>query len=225
MKLTQLTRAKLTVNIPDTRGVEISRYGKGNLKIGPNVYTYSMLPITTCPGSTEWCRESCYAKRVVDEEGIVSYIWDLNSRTPDVPPIPNDCKLLRIHVSGDFNSVEYIEQWIKRLEERPEVQVWAYTRSWRVPELLPHLEKLRAMSGVNLFASMDESTEEMPPDGWRRAWIDGDKRLESVSEHNQRTIDYKPSYICPEETGRKKDCESCGYCIFGHVGDVTFLKH
>lgn len=34
----------LTVYLPDTRGVVVSPFGRGNLKIGPGVYTYSRLP-------------------------------------------------------------------------------------------------------------------------------------------------------------------------------------
>lgn len=41
--MSQITKP-LTVYIPDTRGVVLSRYGLGNLKIGPGVHTYSRLP-------------------------------------------------------------------------------------------------------------------------------------------------------------------------------------
>jgi hypothetical protein len=37
--------------------------------------------------------------------------------------------------------------------------------------------------------------------------------------------DGTPSYVCPEETGRKPDCESCRYCFHGQRNDVTFLEH
>src|SRR5256885_858636 len=123
----------LTVFIPDTRGVVLSRYGKGNLKLGPNVYTYSRLPgmagryalghvhegeassteTGTCPGATEECQSICYARRPVAEQGPVYDMWRKNSTT-NVPTIPEDAKLLRIHVSGDFDSVEYINNWEQR---------------------------------------------------------------------------------------------------------------
>ena len=46
------------------------------------------------------------------------------------------------------------------------------------------------------------------------------------SEHNQIVkADGTPSYVCPEETGRIRDCESCGYCFKGQKHDVTFLEH
>ncbi len=176
----------LHVYLPDTRGVELSRYGKGNLKIGMGVYTYSRLPgITgqtalglrhlddtepgpdsdwrgTCPGATEECQQVCYASRPVAELGPVSSMWLRNTMNSDVPPIPEDAKLLRLHVGGDFDSVEYIANWYERLAERPDVRCWVYTRSWRT-WLLPALERLRALPNVQMFASMDKSTPELPP--------------------------------------------------------------
>jgi len=175
-----------------------------------------------------------------------------------VPPIPEECKLLRIHVSGDFDTVAYIHEWARRLIERPDVTAWAYTRSWRVPELLLALEILRTLPNVQLFASMDPSCADLPPQGWRRAWIwrdvpktfalttpgrvgywptearlmnwrvfNGRKMLVTARANtsNQLVFDGTPSFVCPEETGGKPDCLSCGYCFEGRKHDVTFLEH
>lgn len=244
-------KSKLIVHIPDTRGVTVSRYGKGNLKIGPEVYTYSRLPGAgkalgsigtiaerwegTCPGATTECQSICYAARPVAENGIVSQMWILNTITEDVPPIPEDCRLLRIHVSGDFTTNKYIDNWYSRLHERPDVRAWAYTRSWRVPHLLLGLERLRTLPNLQLFASMDASTVEMPPEGWRRAWIDGDERagdpqltqahMGRPSEVNLVTFDGTMSFVCPEEYKAVENCQKCRYCIEGQSKDVTFLKH
>lgn len=238
MKLTH----KLMVYLPDTRDVELSPYGKGNLKIGPDVYTYSRIAgryelMGTCPGSTEECEALCYAKRI---QGIVKEQYYRNSKTPHVPPIPEECKLLRIHVSGDFDSVEYIMNWHLRLLNRPDVTAWAYTRSWRVPALLPALEALRSLDNLQLFASMDRSAEDMPPAGWRIAWIDGDPRAglpTKVVAHPdevppmwnefqlQATKSGTKALICPEETKSRANCQACRFCFEGSRNDVIFLKH
>lgn len=249
----------ITVYLPDTRSVDVSRYGMGNDKIGFGVFTYSRTPgdpakrdtesdmprgyYGTCPGSTTECEAICYAKRI---KGDVALVHRRNSVRSDVPPIPGECRILRIHVSGDFDSVEYIENWIVQLILRPDVTCWAYTRSWRVPALLPTLEKLRALPNVQLFASMDASHEDLPPTGWRRAWIDGDVRQNGQqggdgsgspwivmdgskslkqTDHNRVCWDTTPSLVCPEETGRKANCLACGYCFEGKKNDVTFLRH
>jgi hypothetical protein len=202
----------LVVYLPDTRGVAISPYGKGNAKIGPNVYTYSRLPgkDQTCPGATAACEAVCYAKRV---DGPVRQMWRGNS-AETVPPIPDDCRLLRLHISGDFTTVSYINAWYERLAARPDVTAWAYTRSWRVPHLLPALNRLRGLDNVELFASMDEDSE-APPADWRVSWLEGDPRIGAA----------RASYVCPEQTGAKPNCEACRYCFDGWQNDVTFLLH
>ena len=254
MKLTQ----PIEIFLPDTRDVEISRYGFGNLKLGMGVFTYSRIagnpylynyktaaifpnanngvpvptnPGGTCPGSTPECESICYAKRI---GGPVREVYERNAGD-DVPPIPDACQILRLHVSGDFDTSAYISNWVDRLIERSDVTCWAYTRSWRIPHLVAALEDLRALPNVQLFASMDRSHRDEPPNGWRRAWLDGDPRAGfSIDVTTQddigtrrlsRTLTGVSSYVCPEETGHKKDCLACGYCFEGQTNDVTFLKH
>ena len=211
----------VAIYLPDKRGVDISRYGLDNDKIGKGVYTYSRLAIRTCPGSSTGCRKFCYAQRI---SGPVREVHLVNTLVDDVPPIPAEAKLLRLHVDGDLGcekedpnwlarSLTYIENWITRLTERPDVTAWAYTRSWNVPELLPALERLRALPNVQLFASMDTSMTELPPEGWRIAWIEGDERIGTTG------------LVCPEELGTKRDCVDCGYCFKGKKGNVIFKKH
>ncbi len=237
---TKLAAAKqeLNIHLPDTRGVTISRWGRGNLKLGMDgVYTYSRLPgrpdglyesvafaagfapgtsIGTCPGSTEKCESICYAKRVIN----TPMVWDVWARNGPEEAIldeslPADAKIVRIHVSGDFDTPRYIQHWIKLVLEHPDVQFFGYTRSWRVPELLYDLNRLRGLPNVQLFASVDKSRDELPPADWRRAWLEDDSRI---------GMDV-PSYVCPEQTGRKANCQECGYCIVGQKNDVTFILY
>ena len=254
----------LTIHLPDTRGVIISRWGAGNQKLGMDgLYTYSRLPGSpdgrfalvaaeagfapgtsegTCPGSTEECESICYAKRVVGTP--VWDVWERNTKSETLPwdddPLPDDAKVVRIHVSGDFTTTSYIEAWIALATKRSEVLFFGYTRSWRAPMLLPFLERFRALPNVQLFASMDKSMRELPPNGWRRAWLEDDLRAISgggpgaeeglefflgEGVHNFTAVDGEPAYVCPEETGRKPNCQACGYCVRGARGDVVFLVH
>lgn len=240
----------ITVYLPDARGVEVSRFGIGNLKLGMGVFTYSRpagrgTTCGTCPGSTLECETICYAKRIT---GDVRNIYFRNVYD-SVPEIPAEAKLLRIHVSGDFDTVAYIDNWRARLLERPDVSAWAYTRSWRVPSLLPALEELRALPNMQLFASMDPSTSDMPPASWRRAWIWRDEGGQWPIEKRLFTMGWTglttpygllnlpknllataergvtPAFVCPEETGDKANCIECGYCFHGQRNDVVFLEH
>jgi hypothetical protein len=67
---------------------------------------------------------------------------------------------LRIHVAGDFFSVAYIQMWIKIARTCPRVKFYFYTRSWRVPELLPPLLELARLG--NVFAWWSENRNSGP---------------------------------------------------------------
>lgn len=224
-------KQELTVYLPDTRGVTISRWGRGNLKLGMDgVYTYSRLPGmgATCSGATAECERICYAKRA--STGPVWDVWAHNTYSGLVSieeELPPDAKLVRWHVSGDFNTHLYIGAWIAFVKQHSDVLFWGYTRSWRLSGLLPALEQLRALPNVQLFASMDKLTG-WPPVGWRRAWLENDERAQypgGEGFHNPVSVDGESIYVCPEETGRKANCQECGYCVQGQRGDVLFLVH
>lgn len=191
-----------------------SPFGRGNAKLGPHIWTYSQLPGATCPGESEWCNDKCYAKRM---------LWRTNTRhqwtrnTDDTfPDIPRTVSVLRLHVGGDFHSVAYIDAVERALLAAPWVTAWAYTHSWRSPRLRLRLEALRRRLGdrLQLFASTDPSTGS-PPSGWRVAHAVPHGAL----------VDAPTGYRCPEQSGRKPNCESCRYCFDGRRGDVIFTEH
>jgi len=184
---------------------------RGNPKTGSSVLTYSRAPGVTCPGSSEWCAAECYAKQSMAQYANTRNQWTLNAETDAIPVIPKGEKLLRIHVSGDFDTPAYVMGWYFALKNRPDVTAWAYTRSWTVPAMLKSLEKLRSLPNVQLFASVDASMVASVPDGWRIAFIVGDDRFKGLT--------------CPEQTGDKADCVSCGYCFKGKRNNVAFITH
>lgn len=210
------TDEELTYYVVDDRRAIRSPWGRGNSKIGPRIYTYSRLPgrygIGTCPGSTRLCESVCYSLRFQDNLPLWEWMRENTYRT-GLPPLPSDAKVIRIHVSGDFDTKEYIEAWDRLCCENPKVQFFGYTRSWRIPELLHWLELLKSYANVELFASMDESTPETPPGGWRVAWL------------GAHTAPLEGTLWCPEEDGTKPNCEACGYCFRGKRGDVLFPIH
>lgn len=234
-KVDQVNPEELTVYLPDTRGASISQWGKGNLKLGPDVYTYSRLPgrlAGTCPGATAECQDICYAMRVRGSTPDVWALWTENSETESAPgTVPPGCQIVRFHVGGDFSTNEYIMSWIGLVNRNLDVRFFGFTHSWRVPELLETLTMLKERPNVQLLASADADTD-FPPRGWRVAWIEDSKYVIKESDESQFfqvNEGYgKPvtrAYICPEQTGRKPDCQTCQYCIKGTKGDVVFLKH
>jgi hypothetical protein len=212
--------------LTEDRRHPVSPYGAGNPKLGPGVFTYSLLPGRehTCPGSTAECEAICYAKRI---GGLARELYRLNTERGDVvPPVPDEAKLVRWHVSGDFHSHLYVLNWITRVEERPDVTFWGYTRSWRATSIPPHaLNALRDMPNVHLWASVDSSMGVVPGDQWNRAWIEGDPRLTKINDAMYRTFDGRLALVCPEERGSLPNCVTCGYCFHAMAKDLVFLRH
>jgi len=225
---TKVSEEELTYHVIDDRRAVLSPWGKGNSKLGRGIYTLSRLPGRqtyhlwkdgTCPGATELCLKVCYSMRFRYNRYLWSCMFDNTCNLwKEIPPLPSDAKIVRAHVSGDFDTPEYIDMWGRLCTKNPLVEFFAYTRSWRVPELLPKLSALQCLPNMQLFASMDESTPEEPPDGWRVAWLVEPDSLSKfvLSRSGKHTM------VCPEETGEKPNCESCGFCFKATKGDVIF---
>lgn len=219
-------KSLITYLIEDRRS-KVSQWGIGNSKLGPSIYTYSKLPGSeySCPGSSEECESICFAKKVVKNEWVWR-LWTINNQSDDIPPLPDNAKIVRLHVSGDFNSIEYIQSWQKIVASNPSVTFFGYTRSWRVTELLNDLESLKNLPNMFLWASIDKTIKEIPPVGWRRAWIEGDDRLENIpNRRTMLTFDKKKAVVCPEEAGLIQNCEKCTFCFKNGSRDLVFLKH
>jgi len=219
-----VSKEDLTTYLIEDRRASLSPYGRGNSKLGPNVFTYSKLPGPSCPGATE-CIKYCWAMRLIQNKPI----WDLWTENTvagaQLPILPKTAKIVRIHVSGDFDSPEYVQSWIELCNREKDTTFWGYTRSWRLPEYVDLLLSLNLLPNVTIFASLDPSIEELPPATFRRAWIEGDKRLIRMNDSWYIGPDNRKALICPEEAGKIKDCETCGYCFGKQKTDLVFLKH
>lgn len=198
----------------DDRAGYISPWCRGNSKLGPNVFSYSRLPGKiggTCPGASPVCEMVCYAKRIVRNQPLWDLMRENSQRSCVVGYLPKGAELVRLHVSGDFDTAHYINSWTRLVQVNPSVQFWGYTRSWRIPSLFPALQELQRCENMQLFASMDSGTPEDPPEGWRVAWLEEDPRARGV--------------VCFEERQLHPNCEACGYCYAGLGGDVIFKLH
>src|SRR5690554_284666 len=160
----------------------------GNQKVG-KVWTFSLPAVLTCPGSSRWCLRHCYARRIerlrpncrraymrnlalsLESDRFVKHV---------LHHLPEDAAQVRIHVGGDFYDAPYIQAWVCICRARPQTQFWSYTRSWRIPSLLPDLEVLKSLPNVQLFASCDPGLP-LPPNDWRIAFIETDERARGLT--------------------------------------------
>jgi hypothetical protein len=193
-------------------------FGEGNSKVG-EVFTFSLPSKTTCPGASPWCKRHCNMSRFEQFRPTCrnAYLRNLNiTQDPNqftetvLGILPRILPCMRIHVSGDFWSKEYIQSWIKICGAFPQTNFWAYTRSWNVPKLVKPLEDLSELPNMTLFASTDP-TMPLPPASWRIAFLNHDERASGIN--------------CPHQENKLNTCLECGYCFRNQSGNVLFNVH
>ena len=225
------TLAQIRWNYSGDTEIFSGTYGhNGNDKVGKHVSIINREAGETCPGASDFCVE-CYAKKGNFKR------FNLQSKfAAGTINLPSKLReLFRWHVSGDFDTVEYIHFAIEVVRNHPDPHFWAYTRSWYNPdtdqfntELLPHLETLRALPNMQLFASCD-TTMPLPPADWRVGYIIGDDRFRGMP-----CLEQACSKECPTDcvgnprkghVSKMPDCETCGYCPIKTRGNVGFYLH
>jgi len=204
---------------------------RGNSKLGKDIWSFSLPAIDTCPGSTSLCRKICYAARyqkrfkntlvkyennlqVFNKEDMIKEIFDISP------------KVVRIHVAGDFYSVDYINDWIDIIKACSHVTFYAYTRSYGVdPELNRELKRLSALDNMTLLLSTDK--EKNHPDiskSFREAAID------APSWRGPQFLSSQKIITCPEQTGKAASCSKCKLCFSTKLKNrkdivINFLEH
>lgn len=182
---------------------------------------------------TQVCAAVCYAKKVVNHRRTAAIRYNENLQLLkqgamlSLASMPANA-LLRIHVSGDFFSRQYIEQWVRELAARPDITAWAYTRSWRVAKLAKLLHQLAALPNMTLLLSADRESG-LPGKVWcecRVAWMainDTDQPPAPVHvafrvKHHRpmATLKRMNGLVCPKESGapgaEHVTCSSCKWC-------------
>jgi hypothetical protein len=161
------------------------KWGGANRKLGQSIWSFSIPAIKTCPGATAFCKLACYVLKGRTATKGVQKAYEaarLFSTTPAFvgaviafvrlvgPPI------VRIHVSGDFYSAEYVRKWAEIARKCPGTVFYAYTRSWRDKAILPELRKFSRIPNVQLFWSEDRETGRSPKTkGVQRAFMVKDR--------------------------------------------------
>ena len=142
-----------------------------NRKLGRLIHVFSLPVVETCPGRTPACEAACYAK-----SGFLAYpshhradaLRLAASRGPDfvdrvlAEVLIKYVRVVRIHVSGDFYDAEYTAKWATIAARTGNVRFFAYTRSWRSPDILVELQRLSVLDNVSLWLSADRNSGRPP---------------------------------------------------------------
>jgi len=206
---------------------------RGNSKLGDAVWSWAIPAGKTCPGKSELCIAHCYAKKGNFLRSNVSESHRKNwakAKTRKFVPAAiaeirrKQIRTLRIHAAGDFDRVRYIRDWLEIVKACPQTRFYAYTRSWRKPELRKELLRLAREPNFSLWFSADRETGAPPKtQNTRRAYMavsDEDVArfpVDLVFRVSRKTIqkfDAKDRLVCPAENGvTRTTCTVCRLCI------------
>jgi hypothetical protein len=210
--------------------------GRPNTKLGNDIWSWSIPPVKTCPGKTAICSALCYATKGRFSFNSVKERHRKNLTLAESPQFvstmisllrEHDVKVMRIHVAGDFNTVEYVRKWQEIVRHCKSVTFYAYTRSWRVPRLQEELRKLAALPNMHLWLSCDKDTNApIRMANTRRAYMSsGDNdfpgyRVDLVFRDRDANVikwDPRGALVCPFENGveskRGITCSRCKLCF------------
>jgi len=195
-----------------------------NHKLG-NIWNMSIPAVETCGGLSAACAGpdgKCYVLK------IYSILEALeNGDEFELPTKVKDGDVLRLHVAGDFFDSVYVYAWMRLMTNNPNIQFFAYTRSWRMPEMVASLHALAALPNMTLLLSVDRDTGYPNEDDWygfRTAFMmvtDDDADLVRPDTHvvfrdNRFAIlkQVNGNLVCPTENGiTKTTCEKCKWCF------------
>ena len=208
------------------------RVTKGKLAGFP-IFTLTLEERATCPRSCiHWA--DCYgnnmmnATRYVGDNALIQQIEDdlafYQSKHPNG-------FLVRLHVLGDFYSVDYVAQWAKWLGMFPALHVYGYTANQfdaidsKERAIGEALLSLRLACGIRFAVRFSGS------------YNDSFAALSQDDDRSNQLIADKKAFLCPtqisKDTGKlaKKDeetlvsdCGACGLC-WQASKPVVFLTH
>ncbi len=133
-------------------------------------------------------------------------------------------KSVRIHVAGDFFSVEYAQAWLAIARRCKTTSFWFYTRAWRAQEICDMLTALASLPNVYAFWSEDRDTGPCDLPFGRRAFLCTTIQDElivppGVLVFRQKTSAVRKfnngSWVCAKEQGTKTGvtCSICKVCV------------
>jgi hypothetical protein len=181
--------------------------------VGFPAFTLTLEERATCPTSCHHWR-SCFGNRMQWADRVQAgpdLEWRLEREVALLEARHPNGFAVRLHVLGDFYSVEYVELWRTLIERHPALHVWGY--SARIDKADPIARALAELV--------------------RRQWDRFAVRLSNAPHPSEApsTISVEHPYqvpddavLCPEQIGRTESCTSCALC-WQSTRRVAFLQH
>lgn len=131
---------------------------RGNGKLSKKILNWSITPIKSCLNCKD-CMTKCYAIQSYKQYPCVKSSWDNNFELAKSGAFEEmiigqlkttKATAVRIHVSGDFFSQEYITAWERIATQFPEIKFYSYSKVFN----LLNLTGLTSLPNVNIINSI-----------------------------------------------------------------------
>jgi hypothetical protein len=188
---------------------------QGNSKLNKNIFSFSLIPVSTCVVNCAGCYDkrslrypSVRDKRQYNTFMAINETEKLKSLIVKQILSSRTIEFVRIHVGGDFFSIDYLTMWAEIVSEvkktKSEIKFYTYTKTKFTDEL--------EMAGINVVASKVKGL------GFNFAELD---KLENFVKEN------KEYTICPATVKATKDSTKCGVTCTACMdkSEVLFVKH
>ena len=181
------------------------KVSKGIHKDRP-IFTLTLEERATCPRTCgHW--DDCYgnnmpfAHRISHGKGLAHKLYT------DLTEIQKKHEkfLVRLHVLGDFYSVDYVQFWERCLDKFPGLAIWGYTHWHPDTDIGDEIKRIRTAQ-------------------WDRFSIRFSDYTKDILSANSEEISDK-GVVCPEQTGKAKSCADCGLCWAMKKQSVIFKTH
>jgi hypothetical protein len=175
---------------------------------GMPIFTLTLEERKTCPRTClEW--KTCYgnnmqyAQRIMHNEAFALHLWSELMRLQAKHPAGF---VVRLHVLGDFFSVQYVELWALALRKLPALRVFGYTA-----------RRLDDPIGAAVWKIVQKN--------WDRFAIrfsGGGPELPSTEVVDR--ADQARGIVCPAQSDENRSCATCGLCWHSKK-TVSFVRH
>ncbi len=117
--------------------------------------------------------------------------------------------IVRLHVLGDFYSVDYVKHWQDLLSRHDNLAVWGYTGYAPNSDIGLAIRAVRGGFGTRFSVRFSNAPDE----------VFSANSTEVAEEESGK------SAVCPEQTGKAESCATCTFCWSAQTRQVLFLTH
>ena len=186
---------------------------KGRFK-GYRVHTLTLEERATCPATCHHLA-TCYGNNMPFAHRLEHGPELIAKIDSELKARHDKLTLVRLHVLGDFWSVEYVEQWGRWLDDHPNLAAWGYTHNW--PDSIIPLERA--------IGQAIQRVKDRHPDRFRIRWSDRPDLPDSANSEDMAQPVKGESLICPEQEGRTGGCGDCVLCWEQPSRNIIFKTH